>query len=444
MLPPTDFHDPMTNAVNRRDFLKQTSVITAGLATLGSAFSLRAANSPNDKVIVGIIGCNARGMAHITGYLALPNAEIGYICDVDSRAVEKGIAAVAKKQQRKPKGVTDLRRLLEEKDLDAVSIATPDHWHAPATILACAAGKHVYVEKPGSHNLRESELMVAAARKYKRVVQMGNQRRSWPWVIESIEALHAGELGQVHFARGWYTAHRTSIGHGKPAPVPAWLDYSLWQGPAPERPYHDNIIHYNWHWFWNWATGESGNNGVHMLDLARWGLRVELPKRVTCGGNRYFYRDDWETPDTMSATFDYGDKGIAWECQSCAPRGLEGATVGVNFYGEKGCLSMAGTNTTIYDLSNKVVREIKSKRDGLFDFDSVHFGNFLDGIREGKPLRSEIEEGQKSTILCHLANIAWRTGHTVNYDPTTRKIIGDSAAKALYARKYRRGWEPKV
>jgi predicted dehydrogenase len=434
----------MIDSITRRSFLKQSSVLTAGLATLGSAASVRAAKSPNEKVVVAIIGCNARGMAHIAGYLPLPNAEIGYICDVDGHAVEKGIAAVAKKQQRKPQGVKDFRTILDNPDVDAVSIATPDHWHAPATILACAAGKHVYVEKPGSHNLRESELMVAAARKHKRVVQMGNQRRSWPWVIESIGALHAGELGRVCFARGWYTNHRAPIGHGKPAPVPEWLDYSLWQGPAPEQPYQDNIIHYNWHWFWNWGTGELGNNGVHFLDLARWGLGVELPRRVTCGGNRYFYKDDWETPDTIIATFDFGDKGITWEGQSCAPRGFEGATVGVNFYGEKGCMAMAGSNCIIYDLNNKVVREIKGKREGLFDFDTIHFANFLDGIREGKELRAEIGEGQKSTILCHLGNIAWRTGHTIDFDPKERKIVGDPAASTLTSRAYRKGWEPKV
>jgi predicted dehydrogenase len=434
----------MSNSVTRRDFLKQASLLTGGLATLGGRASIHGAGSPNEKVVVAVIGCNNRGMNHIDAYLTLPNAEIGYVCDVDSRVLDKGITAVAKKQQRKPKGEKDLRRILDDPAVDAISIATPDHWHAPAAILACAAGKHVYVEKPGSHNLHESEMIVAATRKHKRVMQMGNQRRSWPWVIEALEALKAGEIGRVAFARGWYTNHRASIGRGKTVPVPDWLNYSLWQGPAPEQPYRDNVIHYNWHWFWHWATGELGNNGVHSLDLARWGLGVELPQRVTCGGNRYHYPDEWETPDTMVATFDFGDKGIAWEGQSVDPRGFEGASFGVNFYGEKGCMAIAGNACTVYDLKDKVVREFKREQEGLFFYDAMHFGNFLDGIRAGKPLRAEIEEGQKSTILCHLGNIAWRSGHTVNFDPRTRKIVKDEAATALCTRAYRPGWQPKV
>ena len=429
----------MNSSITRRDFLKQTSVLTAGLVTVGSAARVRAAKGPNEKVSVAVIGCNGRGMSHINGYLASPNAEITYICDVDSRAIEKGIAAVAKKQQRKPQGVKDLRRVLDDASVDAVSIATPDHWHAPATILACSAGKHVYVEKPGSHNPHESELMVAAARKAKRVVQMGNQRRSWPWVIEAIDALHSGELGKLFFARGWYTNHRASMGHGKAVPVPDWLDYSLWQGPAPERAFQDNIIHYNWHWLWHWGTGELGNNAVHALDLARWGLGLDLPQRVTCGGNRYHYKDDQETPDTYLASFDFGDKAIAWEGQSCDPRGFEGASFGVNFYGEKGALTIAGNDCKIYDLNQKLVREIKGKFD-----DTLHFANFIEGIRDSRKLNSEIEDGQKSTMLCHLGNIAWRTGHTVNFDPQKRSIIGDRDASKFWSRDYRRGWEPKV
>jgi predicted dehydrogenase len=429
--------------MTRRTFLKQTSLATAGLATWSTARPLRAAPGPNDKVRVAVIGCNGRGMQHIAGYLALPQAEIAYICDVDSRAVAKGIAAVAKKQSRPPQGAKDLRHVLDDPSVDAISIATPDHWHTSATVLACAAGKHVYVEKPGSHDGHESEVIVAAARRYRRVVQMGNQRRSWPWVQEAIQALHAGELGQLYFSRAWYTNHRATIGHGKPAPVPDWLDYSLWQGPAPEFPYQDNILHYNWHWFWRWGTGELGNNGVHALDLARWGLQVDLPRRVTCGGGRYHFQDDWETPDLYVATFDYGAKAITWEGQSCDPRGFEGAGFGVNFYGERGTMTITD-HAAIYDLDQKLVRDIPGHMHGGYSLDVIHFANFLDGIREGKSLHSEIEDGQKSTRLCHLGNIAWRTGQTVNFDPATGQILNSPAASALWKRTYREGWEPRV
>jgi len=433
----------MNDTITRRTFLKRTSVLSAGLTAWNGARTLRAAPRPNDKVRVAVIGCNNRGMNHIRAYLSLPQSEIAYICDVDSRALKKGIAAVAKTQSRTPKGVADLRRVLEDPDVDAISIATPDHWLTPATVLACAAGKHVYVEKPGSHDGHESEVIVAAARKYKRVVQMGNQRRSWPWVQEAIQALHAGELGQLYFARAWYTAHRSSIGQAKPAAIPEWLDYALWQGPAPEHFFQSNVIHYNWRWFWRWGTGELGNNGVHALDLARWGLDVDVPRRITCGGGRYHFHDEWETPDTYFAHFDFGNKGIAWEGQSCDPHGFEGTGFGVNFYGEKGSMTIT-TSARIYDLKDKLVREIPGKMEGAYSLDSLHFANFLDGIREGKPLRSEIEDGQKSTVLCHLGNIAWRTGHTVNFDPESRKIVGDDEALALWKRTYREGWEPQV
>lgn len=428
---------------NRREFLKRTTLFAGGVAAWATLPASAKIIGANERVRVAIIGCNGRGMNHIDAWLKVPDAEIACICDVDSRALAKGIEAVAKKTAR-PKGETDLRRVFDNKEIDAVSIAMPDHWHAPATILACKADKHVYVEKPGSHNLGESEWIVTAARKHNRVVQMGNQRRSWPWVQEAIAALHDGAIGKVFTARGWYANNRVSIGHGKIISVPEWLDYSLWQGPAPEQPLRDNMIHYNWHWFWNWGTGECGNNGVHALDLARWGLQVELPKRVTCGGGRYHYQDDWETPDTMSATFDFGDKEIRWEGQSCAPRGFEDSAFGVEFFGEGG--SMVTTNTTakIYDLKQKLVREIPGSEKELYAFDPLHFGNFVNGIRNGEKLRAEIGEGQKSTTLCHLANIAWRTGRTVNFDPLRKKIVGDRKQSRLAQREYRRGWEPAV
>jgi predicted dehydrogenase len=429
----------MNHPLTRRDFLKHAGVATAGFATLGRTSFAGAPKGANDKLLVAIIGCNGRGMEHINGYLSVPNVELAYVCDVDTRALAKGVGAVAARQQRKPQGVTDLRRVLDDPEVDAVSLALPDHWHAPAAILACVAGKHVYVEKPGSHNVHESELLVAAARKHRRVVQMGNQRRSWPWVIEALNALKAGEIGQLYSARAWYTNHRPTIGRRQPAPVPEWLDWGLWQGPAPEQPFRDNVVHYNWHWFWVWGTGELGNNGVHGLDLARWGLGVDYPRRVTCGGNRYHFDDDWQTPDTIVASFDFGDKGIVWEGRSCDPRGFEGSSFGVNFYGKNGCLALAGNNCSIYDLNDKLVREIKGKHD-----DVLHFANFVDSIRKGNPLNSEIEDGQKSTLLCHLGNISWRTGHTVDFNPGSRKIVSDKSGTELCTRSYRRGWEPKI
>ncbi|MFA5190036.1 MAG: Gfo/Idh/MocA family oxidoreductase [Verrucomicrobiia bacterium] len=437
----------MNQSINRRVFLQQSATLGASLAAWRFASPATAA-SPNDKLVVAVMGCNGRGMVHIAGLLAAPNVEIAYICDVDERALEKGIKAVAKKQGKEPKGVKDFRRILEDKSVDALSVATPNHWHAIATIMACSAGKHVYVEKPGSHDPNESELMVAAARENKRVVQMGNQRRSMAGVIEAIEKVRSGVIGKVLTVRCYYTRNRDTIGHGKPAPVPPWLDWTLWQGAAPDRPFVDNVVHYNWHWFWHWGNGELGNNAIHSVDLARWGLGVDAPRRVTFGGGRYRFQDDQETPDTGVATFDYGDKLITWEQSSSHNRKADQQST-VNFYGEDGMLAMVGTGYKLYDVKGKEIGGYKTSGEG----DTVrgpggeneHFANFVECVRQDKRPNSEIGECQKSTMLCHYANIAYRTGRTINVDQKTGKIIGDLKAMALWRRpQYRKGWEPKV
>ncbi len=438
----------MNHTLSRRQFLKHSAVVTTAMAVPWRVFGASA--SPNAKLVVAIMGCNSRGMAHIKGMLAAPNVEIAYICDVDERAVAKGIKAATAKQGKEPKGAKDIRKVLEDKSVDAISIATPNHWHAIATIMACAAGKHVYVEKPGSHDPYESELMVAAARKYKRVVQMGNQRRSMPGIIEGIHKVRNGAIGRVLTARCWYTRFRPSIGIGKVAPVPSWLDYDLWQGPAPERPYKDNLIHYNWHWFWHWGNGELGNNAVHALDVARWGLGVDAPpRRVTWGGGRYLCKDDQETPDTGVATFDFGDKLITWEQSSSHDRKAETQAF-VSFYGEGGTLSIAGQGYKLYDKKGK---EIGGWKVTGGEGDTVtgpggedeHFANFVSCVRNGGTPNSEIAEGQKSTMLCHYANMAVRTAQTITIDPRNGKVIGNFAAMRLWRRdEYRRGWEPKV
>ena len=393
-------------------------------------------------VVVGVMGTGGRGTELAVEYATRPGVTVRYVCDVDADRAARAGAAVAARQDKEidgPKAVGDFRRILDDKNVDVLVVAAADHWHAPAAILACAAGKHVYVEKPCCHNPHEGELLVAAARKYNRIVQHGTQRRSWPKNVEAVELVKSGGVGRVLFSRGWYNNVRPSIGRGKEMPAPAKLDFALWQGPAPERPFRDNILHYNWHWFWHWGTGECGNNGVHALDVCRWGLGVDYPRRVTAGGGRYYFDDDQETPDTHSVTYDFGDKMIVWEGRSCHPRGFEGSAFGIAFYGDAGTVVIDGGGYKVLDPNGKVTKE-----DSGPGGNAEHVQNFLDCVRGEGKLNAEIEEGYKSALLCHLGNIAYRTGHTLNLDPETHRVVGDPEAEALWRREYRKGWEPKV
>jgi predicted dehydrogenase len=340
-----------------------------------------------------------------------------------------------------PTSVKDFRRVLEDKAVQAVAIVTPDHWHAPMAILACKAGKHVYVEKPCSHNPREGELIIEAARKYNRVVQHGTQRRSWPGIVKAVHAVRGGEIGNVRFARAWYANERKSIGRGKGVAVPSTFDYAMWQGPAPERPFRDNLVPYNWHWFWHWGTGELGNNGVHFLDIARWGMNVDYPKRVSSSGGRYFFSDDQETPDTQTAAFEFGDRMILWEHRSSQPRGIDGDRSGASFHGDKGTIQLTRNGFKHFDLKDKLV----SESDDPIDLDHAHMTDFVDAARKGRRPNADIEDGHKSTLLCHLANIALRTGRTLNVDPKSGHILDDKDAESrFWGREYRSEWEPAV
>jgi predicted dehydrogenase len=423
-------------SLSRRTFLGATA--SAAATVLASGVKAKA-DSPNETINLGVMGVNGRGSALAKGFAGQLNARVTHVCDVDERATGRCISAVANLQSDRPKGVADFRQILDDKDVDCLVIAAPDHWHGPAAILACTAGKHVYVEKPACHNPREGELMVAAARKHNRVVQLGTQRRSSPTLTEAIERMQEGEIGRVLFARGWINSTRPNIGYGKPAEKPAWLDWELWQGPAPEREYKDNIVHYNWHWFWDWGTGELGNNGIHALDVCRWGLGVDYPQIITCGGGKFHFEDDQQTPDTQLATFNFGDKAIAWEHRTWNKRGFEGESFGVVFYGEKGNLVVT-KNYAFYDMNGKEQSQLPAQGG-----ETEHLADFLGCIRDRsqKP-HAEIEEGVKSTLLCHLGNIAYRTGHTIHFHPDDKKIVGDAEASALWSREYRPGWEPKV
>lgn len=437
---PKLFMNPAVNIprVTRRHFLHAAGTL-AGVLASGRAPALLAAESPGSRVRVAVLGLG-RGMDHIGTYLQIPNAEVACVCDVDERRVAGAVRKVQEKTGKAPLGVRDFRRVLDDRNIDAVSVALPNFWHAPATILACRAGKHVYVEKPGSHNAHEAGLMVAAARKYQRVVQMGNQRRSRPEIIEAIARLRAGEIGPVRAARSWYDATRPGIGRGHPAPVPDWLDYELWQGPIAPRPYVDNLVHYNWHWRWHWGGGELANNGIHALDVCRWGLGVEFPQRVTYTGGRYHFSDDQETPDTAVASYDFGHCTAIWDCSSCLPRENEKHSF-VSFYGDGGVLALdSGSGYRIFETNGKERLSVVGKSGDL-----PHFTNFIEAIRTGVKLNSEIAEGQKSTLLCHLGNIAYRTGTSLAVNPRTGTIDGaTSRMKQLWTREYRRGWEPKV
>lgn len=444
---------------NRREFLKKTALGVTALSIGGllpgfSAKSYRNISGANERVHIGVVGVNSRGSALASNFASQKNSRVIYISDVDTRAAEKCIASISKIEGNSPKAAPDFRKALEDKNMDAIVVATPDHWHAPAALMAMKAGKHVYLEKPCSHSPEEGEVLVQAAGKYNRVLQMGNQRRSWPNVIKAIEEVKSGVIGKPSFGKSWYTNKRPSIGIGKLSAVPDWLNWELWQGPAPRMSFKDNYLHYNWHWFWHWGTGEALNNGTHMIDLLRWGMEVDYPIRVSSNGGRFNYKDDWEAPDTQVISMDFEDGfTMTWEGRSCNARNIEGASVGAMFYGDKGSLLLTGGNGyTIFDITGKEIKTIQDKEkidprnaaSPAQQLDALHIQNFLEGITKDASLRSDIDSGHKSTLLMQLGNIAQRVGRSLDINPGNGHIIKDREASKLWSREYEKGWEMKL
>ena len=437
--------------MQRREFLHKVSMASAGLTIIN--FPIRGKMAPSNKVIVGVMGVNSRGAYLAKSFSQLPGTEVAYICDVEEKALQNGLDAL-KDAPRKPTIFKDIRKLLEQKDFDALIIATPDHWHAPAALMGVAHGKHVYVEKPCGQNPYEGEMLANALHKYGRHIQMGNQRRSFPSLIEAVKQVKEGIIGNTYFAKAWYANNRKSIGYGKKIPPPPTLDFELWQGPAPRKDYQDNLVHYNWHWFWHWGTGEACNNGTHEIDCCRWFLGLDFPQKVTSAGGRYAFKDDWQTPDTQVASFEFTPgKSITWESRSCNNFPVEGAGRGFIIYGDKGTLvNLGGGDYTIYDEKNKVVKAVKSEAaadptnpvSASGNLDLYHFDNFIKTIREETSLNSPVDEAYKSVLLCHLANIAQRTSGTLHCDPANGHIVNDGVASALWKREYEKGWEPVV
>ena len=421
----------MHHILTRRTLLTSAAAAVAGTAAANGAPAA-------ERIRVAIMGLGSRGLTLVDAFLAA-GAEVAGLCDVDENAAGRAAEVVAKRQEVKPRVDRDVRRLLDDASIDAMVVAAPNHWHAPATILACSAGKHVYVEKPCSHTPEEGELAVAAARKHGVVVQHGTQRRSWPWVCAAVKAVQDGTIGPVHLARSWYTNRRPSIGRGERIPPPPTLDWTLWQGPAPERPFASNIVPYHWHWRWHWGNGELGNNGVHGLDVARWALGLTFPTRVVSAGGRWYHNDDQETPDTMSVAYEFpGGKQITWEGQSCSPLGNQGSTFGVSFHGPEASLVIDTEGWRVLDGKNVIVSEhTGSKKD-----DVVHVVDFLDAIRDGRRPVADIAEGHASALLCHLGTIAHRTDRVLHTRPEDGHIVGNDDAAALWTKEYRPGWRP--
>src|SRR3954453_5338039 len=424
--------------LNRRSFLAGTAAATVALTTHRPMRA--AAASPNEKVVFAIMGANNRGSQLATTLAKLPNAEIAYICDCEEKALAKGIAAATSGRGPAPKGIKDFRQALDDKHVDALICAAPNHWHAPATLIALAAGKHVYSEKPASHTADEGERMIAAAKSSDRVLQIGLQRRSNPHYREIIDKVREGAIGRVLYAKSTYYKNRPSIGHGKQTAAHASLDYNLWQGPATEQPYRENVIPYNWHLFWHWGNSEVGNNGVHTIDICRWALDVDYPAKVTASGSKLRYDDDQQTPDTCTITADFTGRTLVWEGVSWSPPYKPLSGINIELRGDAGAIFFEDSGYRLFDADRKLVDETKKGEHGWAE----HLTNFIDAVRNGAKPNCSIEDGHKSTMLCHLGNIAYRTGHQVEIDPSNGHIKNSPAAVKLWACEYRKGWIPGV
>lgn len=470
--------------LTRRQFLQNSSLIAAAAAALGpSAVAKEAVRSvrkvgPNDRLRVACIGFNGQGKAHLAKFASLPDTLVTHICDVDSRLAADGIKRVAERQQREPVFVQDLRRIMDDKNIDIVSIATPNHWHALAAIWAIQSGKDVYVEKPVSHNVWEGRRIVDFARRYGRIVQTGTQSRSNSGMRETIDYVRSGKIGQVTMAYGLCYKPRPSIGPKTETPVPEGVDYDLWLGPAPVKPITRRWFHYDWHWFWDYGNGDLGNQGIHEMDKARWGLaKTTLPRSVFSFGGRFGYEDAGETANTQVCVFDYEDATLIFEVRGLPTKDFKGAKVGNVWIGTNGyVVSPSYDAGIVYAPDGTEVARFKGGGD--------HYANFVQAVRSRKytDLAADIEEGHISSALCHLGNISYRLG-TVNpaaarnrevaegkeplermlahladnkvdienlplrvgrklrIDPSQEKFLGDPEADQLLSREYRKGFE---
>jgi predicted dehydrogenase len=434
------------------------SAVGVGFAGVAQGFTAKSYNriiGANDRLNVALMGCGRRVSAY---YDALKNknnnVDLAYICDVMKKQREKVGKDLSGKVEGNAKLVADIHDVWNDKSVDAIFNATPDHWHAPGTWMAMQAGKHVYIEKPCSHNPREGELLVAFQQKYGKVIQMGNQQRSAKESQEIIGEIHKGVIGDVYKALAFYSNSRGAVPIEKKAPVPEGLDWELWQGPAPHRAYTDNTWDYNWHWYgWHWGTAETGNNATHELDVARWALQATYPEKVEVeAAKRHFANDGWVMYDTMDATFRFpGNKIIQWDGKSRSGYNTYGSDRGTIIYGSEGTVFVNRNGYTLFDRMGKKIRDSKSAGNeagtalgGGGDMTDAHVANFFNVIR-GKEtkLNSPIEEGAISQMMCHYANISYRIGKSFQVNTQNGHILDKDGMK-LWDRQYEKGWEPKL
>lgn len=445
--------------MKRREFIKTA---TSAAAIGSSASALFGQSAPSNTLRIAVMGCHekGRGFQLLKVLAKMKGVEVAAVCDVDSRGMDAAAAHVVEVSGKTPKKDKDIRRLLDDKNIDCVLCAAPDHWHAPAALMAMKAGKGIYVEKPFTHNPAEGEILMQAAAKYKVPFQMGTQRRGDDLVRTVIKKIHEGLIGETYYARCWYSSGRGAIGKGKEVPVPEWLDWDLWQGPAPRQKYRDNIVHYTWHWFKHWGTGESGNNATHYVDIARWALNAKYPVRSTCGGGRLFYEgDDWEFADTMVASYEFPDrKFLTWEGLSSArARPYEGIGTGCTIYGKKGVIRFGGNPRCVQFNRKGEEVHVFTGADTILDdaaenrtnptggLTVIHIGNWLDAVRNNTTdTYMPVEESHASVLLTQLANISIETGESIKTDPETGKLVKGSAGAEQWAREYEKGWEMKL
>ena len=436
------------NQFNRRSFLKKTGVLMATTPFVNNLWGVNPTwVGANDRVRIAVVGIRGMGFSHIKAYSQLENVEVAALCDVDENLFPERVKWLADNNKPKPRLYKDIRKLLEDKDIDAISVATPNHWHALSGIWAAQAGKHSTLEKPGTHNVFEGRQLIKAAIKYNKLIQHHAERRSFTGFQSAMNFLHTGGLGEVYMAKGLCYKWRDTIGKMKDEIVPKGVDYDLWLGPAPKRPFNPNRFHYNWHWHWDSGNGDLGNQGAHQMDIARWGLGVKHPTVISSIGGHFMFDDDQETPNTQISVFEFPSEGgegdkkklLQFEVRhwiSNHEGGIgEGSSnnIGNLFYGSKGYMVIdLGGNWKTFMGKEREPGPSGSGGGNMFQ-------NFADAIRANDSgiLEGNIEDGHYSCSLMHLANISYRVGRRLTFDTENEKIIGDQEANALLTRDYR-------